>query len=422
MIWILIGYMFLFIHRPFEVWPVLGTFRIELLYMLFAGVIWLAYPHKRLSGNGINLALAAFALALFVCALVSPWSDWCWVVLDSYWKLLVFYLMLVTAVRDEKDLKRLLLGLLMVMALYMLHSLWEYRNGRCVVRMGIVRMVGVDTTAGDPNAFANSVVLGLIFVPVVWRAYGRSVRVFLVGFLSLSVVCISLTGSRGAFVTLGMWGALAALRSQHRWSLMLAFALAAPLLWGVMPEKLQNRFETIIDPSVGPANAQESADARIIGLELGLKLWQEYPLTGVGPGGWLPATGRKLLSHNLYGQLLGETGSVGALTFVVLLLAMVCNIRRVRQTCRLQPGGDQSFLYSLAGAAGLGIFILLFEGNFGHNLFRYNWLWFGAFLVIARQVQQAKEEQATWDAVWRDEWAEWEEELADTPLETLEAA
>ena len=26
MVWLLLGYMFLFIHRPFEVWPVLGTF------------------------------------------------------------------------------------------------------------------------------------------------------------------------------------------------------------------------------------------------------------------------------------------------------------------------------------------------------------------------------------------------------------
>ena len=25
-------------------------------------------------------------------------------------------------------------------------------------------------------------------------------------------------------------------------------------------------------------------------------------------------------------------------------------------------------------------------GNFGHNLFRHNWLWFGGFLIIARHV------------------------------------
>jgi hypothetical protein len=32
----------------------------------------------------------------------------------------------------------------------------------------------------------------------------------------------------------------------------------------------------------------------------------------------------------------------------------------------------------------VAVFLLLFMGNFGHNLFRFNWLWFGGFLIIAR--------------------------------------
>ena len=37
-----------------------------------------------------------------------------------------------------------------------------------------------------------------------------------------------------------------------------------------------------------------------------------------------------------------------------------------------------------SGAATTGVFLLLFMGNFGHNLFRFSWVWYGGFLIIAR--------------------------------------
>src|SRR5579859_4787978 len=107
MIWLLIGYMYLFIHRPFEVWPALGDLRIELVYMLVVGVCWLAHPRKRWLPNGLHTAFFAFAAAALCCWLASPWQDEGFTVLDKYFKLLVFYLMLVTVVQDEKDLRKL---------------------------------------------------------------------------------------------------------------------------------------------------------------------------------------------------------------------------------------------------------------------------------------------------------------------------
>ena len=61
MLWLLIGYMFLFIYRPFEVWPALGIFRIELIYMLLTGLVWAATPGKRWIANPLDKAFFAFA-------------------------------------------------------------------------------------------------------------------------------------------------------------------------------------------------------------------------------------------------------------------------------------------------------------------------------------------------------------------------
>ena len=41
-------------------------------------------------------------------------------------------------------------------------------------------------------------------------------------------------------------------------------------------------------------------------------------------------------------------------------------------------------------AVGKGPPLLLVMGLFGHNLFRFTWLWYGGFLIIARHVVAAQ--------------------------------
>jgi O-antigen ligase len=382
---LLIGYVWLFIHRPFEVWPFLGDLRIELIYVLFVVCAWAAYPGKAAPKNCFHFALAFFVLAMILCTATSPNAWEGLVVLEGYYKLVVFYLLVVTIVRDEWGLRRLTLALLVTFALYMLHSLWEYHNGRCVARMGIVRLVGVDSSYSDPNAFASSILLAATFVPAVWSSYpSRRVRWFLVAFLAEAMVCITYTGSRGAFVGAVLLGSLWVAQSKRRAMVAaLAPVLAVPLFL-MLPEKLQNRFESIIFPEVGPANAKVSADTRIEGLLIGLQLWQDHPATGIGPGAWRAFTGRKLQAHNLYGQLLGEMGTLGALAFLGILAAFAANVWKIERLYRAHPHWPRDFLFYFNRAIGTAVFLLLFEGNFGHNLYRYNWVWFGAFLCIAR--------------------------------------
>jgi hypothetical protein len=397
MLWLLIAYMFLFIHRPFEVWPMLGSLRLELLYMLGVGFVWLAAPNKRFSASSLHVAVFCFAGAVVLCSLLSPWSDHCLDVIDPFVKFLAYYLMLVTIVQDEESLKRLLLAFLGFMALYMLHSLWEFSQGRYVFRMGIARLIGIDSTRNDPNALATTVLLSMVFVPVLWRAArSGTLKVWLAAYLALSILCIVLTGSRGGFVGLILWTAVVVWQSQWRKTLAFASMLLAPFLFLALPETLQNRFETIINPDAGPKNAQLSSEARIVGLTLGFELLKDNPLSGVGPGAWRPATRRMLESHNLYGQLMGEMGGLGLFTFSGLLLAYAINILRIRRRCREHPDFPHDFLYHLAAAVGLGVFLLLFSGNFGHNLYRYNWVLFAAILAIACDCLERRASASLW--------------------------
>ena len=383
--WLLIGYLFLFIHRPFEIWPWLGDLRIERVYMLGLLAVWLIAP-KRFLPNRLHLAYAGLACAFAVAWLASPWAEQGQIVVENWFKVLVFYVILVTTVFDERGLKRILTGFLAVMTLYMLHSLREYLGGRYTYRMGIARLIGVDQSLGDPNSFGASIVFALPFVTAFWKAEvgGRIGKAALLGYVGLSVLCVLLTGSRSSFLGVILWFGLLILGSQRRWFFLLTFVFAAPFVFLALPESLQTRFETIIDPSVGPANARESGQGRIIGLLTGLELWAANPLTGVGPGAWRPATGSTIESHNLYGQLLGETGSLGAVMFLAMLLAYWSNFRRIRQIRQAVPEWRNDLLLQIPSAVATALLLLLFLGNFGHNLFRFSWLWYGGFLLIAR--------------------------------------
>ncbi len=396
MLWLLIGYMWLFIHRPFEVWPFLGAIHFERLYMLLTLVV-AALARKRWLPNWQHAAHLTFAAAATLCWAVSPWADAGEQLIEDYFKILIFYLLLVSLVNDERALERIVLAFLVIMFVYMSHSLLEYVHGRHFYRMGIVRMIGVDTSLGDPNSFGATVVYALPFVVPFWvRRPSLRMRAFLAAYVGLSFVCIGLTGSRSAFVGLVLLTVILVLRSPWRWRLLGAGVVVAPALFFALPPSLQNRFETIIHPEVGPANAVKSAEGRIEGLENGLDQWSKNPLTGCGPGAFRPATGSTIESHNLYGEVLGETGSLGGAAFLGVLVAFAVNIRRVRRAYRQHPEWGKDFLYELTMAIAIGVVMLLFEGNFGHNLFRYSWLWYGGFLIIIWHCLQERMKAARW--------------------------
>ena len=383
--WLLIGYMFLFIHRPFEIYPILGDMHFERVYILGVMVYWVIYPGKRWLPNPQHLAYGAFACAVLFCWALSPWMDVGQVVVENWFKIVVFYVLFVTTIHDEKRLRLMVMGFLFVMGVYMTHSLKEYLGGRHTYRMGIVRMLGVDTSLGDPNSFGASIVFALPFVSVFWATEkARWFRLGLAGYVCLSAGCILLTGSRSSLIGLLVWGTLQTWQSPNRWRWFVLGAAACPVAFLALPESLQTRFETIINPEVGPKNAQISGEGRLEGLQRGTELIAANPLSGCGPGAWRPATRSKLESHNLYGQVMGETGLMGVSTFLLILGCFWANLRWMARIRRERPEWRGDLVFRVASAVALALFLMLFEGNFGHNLFRHNWLWYGGFLIIAR--------------------------------------
>ena len=191
----------------------------------------------------------------------------------NYTLVVLFGLMIATCVRDERSLYMLVTAFLVVLAIYMLHSISGIQR-RHTFGMGIARMVGVDKSLGDPK-----------FVRRIDRLL---VAVFDIS-LALLANQMAASGDRLVLAHVGR------LHPAH-WIAIIAFGRRRVGFAARDANSAQNRdlgrvvrpccrqlvcfagefaesIQTIIDPSVGPANAQESGQGRIDGFFIGMKLW-----------------------------------------------------------------------------------------------------------------------------------------------------
>ena len=94
-------------------------------------------------------------------------------------------------------------------------------------------MIGVDTSFGDPNGFASSLLYSLPLTMPLWASRpSRELRVLLVGYTLCVCMCIALTGSRTGFVGLCVFAMLMLLVTVRRKALVVVLGgSSARLAW-----------------------------------------------------------------------------------------------------------------------------------------------------------------------------------------------
>lgn len=422
---LLIGYLFLLIFRPYEYWPILGTLRIERVYMLSFMAIVFFSKQKRFIFHKINGMVVFFCSVLIISGVFAYSLESAQKLIEDYLKYIVFYVMVILTVRDEDDFRLVIKGFLAVMCLYVWKSAWEFFvHGRYQWTMGIRRMTGIDLTYGDPNAFAASICYSL---PLLWgmiryQFEDKWVRWALWGYGLLATVAIIYTGSRSGMATGLLFFLLVLASTQRKFLAFLLIGIMLVVSWDFMPESLQTRFRSTVVKGEAPASADESAEGRMQGFLQGIDTVKKYPVLGIGPANFKhswPGIENGYNAHNLYGQLMGELGSLGVLSFGGLLIVMFWTNRKVvlrarnilknnvpliiKPSLRL-PADDAGkrwqkssssppipkekfernvfFLMLVAQAIIHTLILMMFKGWADHNLYRYTWLWLAALTVL----------------------------------------
>lgn len=178
-------------------------------------------------------------------------------------------------------------------------------------------------TYANPNDLAYTlVVLFPLAVALALDTRGWR-RLALFALAALYAAIVFLTYSRGGLVAFGAVLLLCFLRWNRSWLRVPAAALAGVAVAAVVATywTREQGFSDLL--------ADATLQQRVETIQVGLAMFADNPLLGVGPGcsviGWPiyapagTATGGWLHTHNTFIQVLGETGFLGTVVFVLLM-------------------------------------------------------------------------------------------------------
>jgi len=399
-------YVALFLIRPWEeLLPVLQSWRFERVYAaVMIGVVLLTGRGWRWSTQSVSVAV--FTAMVSLSAMRAWQTEYAWPQLYQYVTVVITYYLMLAVCRGWHDLMWLIVSYVATMHVYLSKSLWEYFvNNRHLYAQGVNRLLGIEVTYGEPNAVAMSAVLSLPAWWFLWRSrhelFGtwssglrRVVQWGLLTYPPIAVLSVGLTNSRAGMVGLAACfvGAMFYISGSGRGWTRGAIAIGLLLLIFVLaPTEQRDRLRTLWNPAAGPANARESASGRWQGFLAAMEMLRARPLTGIGLGNFVPyrvayIDGVALVAHNLPGQILGETGWLGAAAFAWLVAVSWWNTSQLRRVAR--DDFEWRAYDRLAVAIRLTILLSLLFGLSLHNGLRYNWLWMAAFAQLACEFWQ----------------------------------
>ena len=276
------------------------------------------------------VVLAAVSVSQSVYAIEGWYNYFCLVGLY-----ILVYVLITQSVRSKADGKRIIMAILASSAVVCVWGLWQYNAGIDVTAerwIDDAQFPGLKTrvfsTLGNPN------ILAAFLIMVVGLASGwvlgigqRKISLALISLSGLAVVCILLTYSRGAWLTLGVMAVLIAAVWKHwTWKMVATGALITAGLWAAAQESFLTRLLSIR----GMFNSADSSVALRWALwESTLAMVQEHPWLGLGWGSYrfvypeydFFVQNESVIiyhGHNTLLSLAAEIGIPGMLCFAIL--------------------------------------------------------------------------------------------------------
>ncbi len=201
----------------------------------------------------------------------------------------------------------------------------------------------LESTA-NPNRLGMIATLALIYI---WE-YTETVRSKLfrlaaLGVILLLVVTVFMTASRGGLIGLVFAGVMMFARRSGGSARILygfiAIAIAGALVQEIVPQEALDRITAIPGLSSNTqqttnSTGQSSVDKREYTIGIGIQVWEQSPIIGVGPGNWSYV--RYLLdplrsagaAHNSFLQMLAEGGVISLALYLCLFFVVISNIMR----------------------------------------------------------------------------------------------
>lgn len=380
--------------------PLLAAVRHEALVAVLVLVVVVQNEEARrnLVGAFRNGAWKTYTLFVVLAGLSIPFAAWPGNAFDwfvDFFKLFLFCVMIVGAIRSEREFDRFVLVYLICMAYVAIGPIQNYLAGNFMYdyATGTHRIGSPIRFYKNPNVLAVTLLqcVPFIYYRMVCTGFLRKKLFSILSVASITTMLfvVVITGSRGAvLVVIGM-AAMICWRSRYRTVTIVVGLVLAAVAWGVIGPEYQQRYLTIGEFGESDKPAMD----RILGLKHGFLMMLAHPISGVGIGCYHHARWHMfeypLWAHSLPGQLMGELGIPGTITFIVFLWLCYRNTRATRRL--LSESGMQSdMLYYCALAIEASLFAQIINGIAQHSLYLFGFYVMGALSVVLLRLAEKK--------------------------------
>ena len=299
---------------------------------IVAGLAIIAVLFEAMSGHTrLTLALPegawliTFLDAAVLSCLTALWPSYAVTTVTELLKMGLVFFFLVNCAATETRLPQVMWIIVLCGLFPAFGTLHNYLGGNLFE--GRAAWVGI---FANPNEVAYSLVVLLPLAAYLAWAGGWMARLSLLGISLVYLGAIFVTFSRGGLIGLVAIVEFIALRQKSLWlQIVILVVVAGGVLFG---ERHWSRNEDF-----SQLNNDLSFQQRIVTSEVGLKMFADHPVSGVGIGcsvvAWpLYAPGNlytrgALVTHNTFVQVFGETGLLGGLPFLILIGTALRRIR-----------------------------------------------------------------------------------------------
>ncbi|WP_228143531.1 O-antigen ligase family protein [Marinobacter gudaonensis] len=362
---LIIGFSLFIQRQKFSGWTKEPIVKALFAFLIYAA---LALPLVEYPGSVLRANLSEFVKAiifLFFTALI----------IDSERRLVVFLYVFVGCQ---------VFRVLEPLYLHIVHGYWGQRNyigdGEFAMRLS-----GAPSDVVNPNGLGFILVTAIPFLHYLLWPSGIKGRILYLILMPCLLYALILTSSRGAFLAL-LVVAFMIWKASSRKVLLLALGLLVGMAgWSIMEPQQKDRYLSIVGMSQ-TSNAA-SAEGRLRGMLNEFQVGMNRPVVGHGIGTTGEAKynlgyGRQA-AHNLYAQLLIETGVIGFVLFLRFLVKIYKQFRR--NQIELKNNRDRVDLefYRKLNNAMIAVFwmYIVYSTNY-YGVSQYYWYLFGGVAIV----------------------------------------
>jgi len=389
----LICYLIVMMTMPGRYYDILRETRIEMLVGIVIIIMMLLSPGRLrlIRFKEDDIVKWVFILyGVMLISMVQAFSfevSWEW--MYEFSKVVLFFIMIITLIDNEKDLQIFLFIFALVTSVIAYSAIYSYFEGNIIKSIGTGRVDYAVAEMGMGTGHVALANLTLQGMPILWFIALRNPKLLLkIGGFLLFLLCfygVVISGSRGGFIGLIVLWMSIIFFSKKRLLLIsigVLSVIAIPLF------SQSNYLDVMSKPLTG--NLDGSGEDRLVGLRNGIEMLIKRPILGVGPGCYPIARkawfGWGLWSHNHYGELMGDLGLIGTIVWFIFLKKYFSSAWKM-----IKIAHDNSVIKAACLAVITATFIRLALGMATHSVYIFFWYMMAGITVVAKRLYQKEE-------------------------------